>query len=53
MMCSHSLLNQVSLVKTEEFLKQLAIDTQEASKIKAVVQEQAELVNAEQQVDYR
>ena len=41
------------LVKTEEFLKQLAIDTQEASKIKTVVEEQAELVNAEQQVDYR
>ena len=36
-------------IKTEEFLKQLAIDTQAASKVEAVVQEQAELVNAEQQ----
>lgn len=36
-------------IKTEEFLKQLAVDTQEASKVEAVVQEQAELVNSEQQ----
>ena len=36
-------------IKTEEFLKQLAIDTEEASKVEAVVGEQTELVNAEQQ----
>jgi hypothetical protein len=32
-------------IKTEEFLKQLAIDTQAASKVESVVQEQAEFVN--------
>lgn len=36
-------------IKTEEFLKQLAVDTLEASKVEAVVQEQTELVNGEQQ----
>lgn len=36
-------------IKTEEFLKQLATDTLEASKVEAVVQEQTELVNGEQQ----
>lgn len=35
-------------IKTEEFLKQLAVDTLQASKVEAVVQEQTELVNAEQ-----
>lgn len=36
-------------IKTEEFLKQLATDTLEASKVEANVQEQTELVNGEQQ----
>ena len=32
-------------VKTEEFLKQLAIDTSEASKVESNVGEQAQIVN--------